>query len=54
MSPVNLWYLVDNAKCFMVILRIIALVYDPIKPCCFNSQLNIYLDDFQLSKTSLF
>ena len=35
----------------MVISRIIALVYDPVKPCCFNSQVNIYLDDFQLSKT---
>ena len=23
----------------------------PIKPCCFNSQVNIYLDDFQLSNT---
>ena len=32
----------------MVISRIIALVYDPVKPC---SQVNIYLDDFQLSKT---
>ena len=35
----------------MVISRIIALVYDPVKPCFFNSQVNIYLDDFQLSKT---
>ena len=35
----------------MVISRIIAPVYDPVKPCCFNSQVNIYLDDFQLSKT---
>ena len=35
----------------MVISRIIALVYDPVKPCCFNSQVNIYLDDFQWSKT---
>ena len=35
----------------MLISRIIALVYDPVKPCCFNSQVNIYLDDFQLSKT---
>ena len=35
----------------MVISRIIALVYDPVKPCCFNSKVNIYLDDFQLSKT---
>ena len=35
----------------MVISRIIALVYDPVKPCCFNSQVNIYLDNFQLSKT---
>ena len=35
----------------MVISHIIALVYDPVKPCCFNSQVNIYLDDFQLSKT---
>ena len=33
------------------ISRIIALVYDPVKPCFFNSQVNIYLDDFQLSKT---
>ena len=31
----------------MVISRII----NPVKPCCFNSQVNIYLDDFQLSKT---
>ena len=35
----------------MVISRIIALVYDPVKPCCFNSQVNSYLDGFQLSKT---
>ena len=35
----------------MVISLIIALVYDPVKPCCFNSQVNIYLDVFQLSKT---
>ena len=35
----------------MVISPGIALVYDPVKPCCFNSQVNIYLDDFQLSKT---
>ena len=35
----------------MVISRIIALVYDAAKPCCFNSQVNIYLDDIQLSKT---
>ena len=35
----------------MVISRIIALVYDAVKPCCFNSQVNIYLDDIQLSKT---
>ena len=35
----------------MVISRIIALVYDPVKPGCFNSQMNIYLDDFQLLKT---
>ena len=35
----------------MVILRIIALVYDPVKPGCFNSQVNIYLDDFQSSKS---
>ena len=35
----------------MVISRIIALVYDPVKPCCLNPQVNIYLDDFQLSKT---
>ena len=35
----------------MVISRIIALVYDPVKPCCFNSQVNIYLDDIQFSKT---
>ena len=35
----------------MVISRTIALVYYPVKPCCFNSQVNIYLDDFQLSKT---
>ena len=35
----------------MVISRIIAFVYGPVKPCCFNSQVSIYLDDFQLSKT---
>ena len=35
----------------MVIWHIIALVYDPVKPCCFNSQVNIYWDDFQVSKT---
>ena len=35
----------------MVISRIIALLYDTVKPWCFNSQVNIYLDDFQLSKT---
>ena len=35
----------------MVISDIIALVYDAVKPCCFNSQVNIYLDDIQLSKT---
>ena len=35
----------------MVTSHIIALVYDPVKPCCFNSQENIYLDDFQVSKT---
>ena len=35
----------------MVISRIIALVYDPVKPGCFHSQVNIYLDDFQLLKT---
>ena len=34
----------------MVISRIIAPVHDPVKPCCFDSQMNIYLDDFQLSK----
>ena len=35
----------------MAISRIIALVYDPVKQFCFNSQVNVYLDDFQLSKT---
>ena len=35
----------------MVISLIIAVVYDPVKACCFNSQVNIKLDDFQLSKT---
>ena len=35
----------------MVISRIIALVYDLVKPCCSSSQVNVYLDDFQLSKT---
>ena len=35
----------------MVISRIIAPVYDPVKPCCFNSLVNIFLDDFQSSKT---
>ena len=35
----------------MVISHITSLVYDPVKPCCFNSQVNIYLDNFQLSKT---
>ena len=34
-----------------LISRIIAFVYDPVKPCCFNSQVNIYSDDFQLPKT---
>ena len=34
----------------MVISRIIALVYDPVKTSCFNSQVNTYSDDFQLSK----
>ena len=51
MSPVNLWYLIDNVNVSMVISRIIALVYDRVKPCCFSSQVNINLDDFQLSKT---
>ena len=51
MSPVNLWYLIDNINVSMVISRIIALVYDRVKPCCFSSQVNINLDDFQLSKT---
>ena len=51
MSPVNFWYLIDNKKFSMVISRIIALFYDPAKQCCFNSQVNIYLNDFQLSKT---
>ena len=55
MSPVNLWYLIDNVNVSMVISRIIALVYDPVKPCCFNSQVNIYLDDFfNYRKLSLF
>ena len=35
----------------MVISRIIAPVYDPVKLCCFHSHMNIYLDVFQLSKT---
>ena len=35
----------------MVISRIIALVYYPVKPCCLNSRVNIYFEDFQLSKT---
>ena len=35
----------------MVISGIIALVDGLVKPCCFNWQVNIYLDDFQLSKT---
>ena len=35
----------------MVISRIIAPVYDLVKPCCFNSLVNIFLDDFQSSKT---
>ena len=35
----------------MAISRIIALVYDPVKQFCFNSQVDVYLDDFQLSKT---
>ena len=35
----------------MVILRIIVLVYDPVKPCCVNSQVNTHLNDLQLSKT---
>ena len=35
----------------MAISCIIALVYDPVKQFCFNSQVDVYLDDFQLSKT---
>ena len=35
----------------MVISCIVALVYDSVKLYCFNAQVNIYLDDFQLSKT---
>ena len=35
----------------MVISCIIALFYDPVKQWCFNSQVNIYLNDFQLLKT---
>ena len=38
----------------MVISRIIALVYDPVKPCCFKSQVNIYLDDFQIIENCLY
>ena len=34
----------------MVISCIIALFYDPVKQWCFNSQVNIYLNDFQLLK----
>ena len=45
----GIWLIMQNVS--MLISRIIALVYDPVKPCCFNSQVNIYLDDFQLSKT---
>ena len=49
LSILGIWLVMENVS--MVISRIIALVYDPVKPCCFNSQVNIYLDDFQLSKT---
>ena len=35
----------------MVMSRIIAFLYDPVNPSFFNSQVNIYLDDFELSKT---
>ena len=35
----------------MVISCIIALFYDSVKQWCFNSQVNIYLNDFQLLKT---
>ena len=75
----GIWLIMWNVC--MVISLIIALVYDPVKPCCFNSvlglpkilaivegseqifprirslgapvnsQVNIYLDVFQLSKT---
>ena len=38
----------------MVISRTIALVYNPVKPCCFNSQVNIYLDDFQWIENCLY
>ena len=53
MSPVNLWYLINNVKCFHGHFThyYIALVYDPVKPNCFNSQVNIYLHDCQSSKT---
>ena len=31
--------------------HIIALIYDPVKSCRSNPQVNIYLDDFQFSRT---
>ena len=43
--------IIDNTSLWWFISRIIALVYDRVKPCCFSSQVNINLDDFQLSKT---
>ena len=49
LSIFGIWLIMWNVS--VVISRIIALVYDPVRPCCFNSQVIIYLDVFQLSKT---
>ena len=36
----GIWLIIQSVS--MVISHIIALVYDPVEPCCFNSQVNIY------------
>ena len=52
MTPVNLWYLINNVKWFHGHFTHYCSRLGPsVKPCCFNSKVNIYLDDFQLSKT---
>ena len=48
MNPVNLWYLIDNVKCFH---GHFTHYCSRCTTCCFNSQVNIYLEDFQISKT---